>query len=132
MINEKLKWHIAKRLENPRPLTSAEIDAVTYCEFADYEVERMSRVRFRNLAQIKASRLKREYNLSVQDYQRMFKEQAGVCAICGQEIKESDCHIDHDHKTGRVRGLLCGNCNKGLGMFRDDSSVLLNAIDYLK
>lgn len=57
------------------------------------------------------------------------------CQICSRDLRElelRDIHLDHDHKTGKIRGLLCFNCNAGLGHFKDDISRLKNAIDYLE
>ncbi|WP_229076470.1 endonuclease VII domain-containing protein [Actinoplanes sp. DH11] len=51
------------------------------------------------------------------------------CAVCGADDPQ---HVDHDHRTGWVRGILCFNCNGGLGQFRDDPVLLANAITYLK
>ena len=59
---------------------------------------------------------------------------SSCCEICGiraTELTKKTLFIDHDHNTGRVRGLLCTNCNAGLGMFRDDTTLLKSAIDYL-
>lgn len=72
--------------------------------------------------------LKRTYNLTAEQYENLEKSQDGGCAICGGLAR---LNIDHCHKTGNVRGLLCSNCNRGLGMFADDKSRLLNAIEYL-
>ena len=55
--------------------------------------------------------------------------QGGVCAICGAADAQ---HVDHDHRTGWLRGILCFNCNGGLGQFRDSADNLANAITYLK
>lgn len=91
--------------------------------------------------------ISREYNLlykygvGLKEYMRMLKEQRGVCQICGTPPTPKDhkpgkdggrylC-IDHDHVTKKIRGLLCGNCNKGLGMFKDNPELLSRAIDYL-
>lgn len=59
----------------------------------------------------------------------MFAEQSGLCAICGTAPA---AHVDHDHATGKVRGLLCFNCNGGLGQFKDQIGVLNAAVRYLK
>lgn len=63
----------------------------------------------------------------------MLAAQGGTCAICG---KECDIHrnlaVDHDHESGKVRGLLCQNCNVGLGHFKDNPALLQQAIDYLR
>ena len=60
-------------------------------------------------------------------------EQNGRCAICGVPEYElpSRLYIDHDHETGKVRGLLCPSCNTGLGHLKDDPEVLLRACIYL-
>lgn len=72
------------------------------------------------------------------DYQQLLQQQGGGCAICGaypkRVVKHSNeirLHVDHDHKTFRVRGLLCGRCNRGLGMFDDSVTKMRNAIRYV-
>jgi len=55
------------------------------------------------------------YGITIQDYDRMLEEQRGVCAICKKPEKNRKLAVDHDHETGRVRGLLCTNCNNTLG-----------------
>lgn len=72
--------------------------------------------------------VKRRYGMSAEDADRMLAEQDGLCAVCAQRPAE---YVDHDHTTGSVRGLLCFNCNGGLGQFRDDADLLDLAIDYL-
>ncbi len=64
-----------------------------------------------------------------EEYQRLLKKQKYQCAICGGRIKLC---VDHDHKTGKVRGLLCNCCNVALGMVRDNSKILREMIKYLK
>ncbi|MGH9033187.1 MAG: endonuclease VII domain-containing protein, partial [Acidimicrobiia bacterium] len=59
----------------------------------------------------------------------LVKNQGGRCPICGKPDPE---HVDHDHVTNQVRGVLCFNCNGGLGQFRDDMQALRNAIEYLE
>jgi hypothetical protein len=64
----------------------------------------------------------------------MLKEQGGVCKICGTDkpwSRSGKFTIDHDHATGRVRGLLCHNCNLGLGKFKDSIEFLRKAMEYL-
>lgn len=72
----------------------------------------------------------RQYGLTVAQYRDLRDEQAGACAICGTFVDV--LYIDHCHKSGRVRGLLCPLCNTGLGQFQDDAQRLLNAIAYLQ
>ena len=76
----------------------------------------------------------KRYGITVSDYNEMFKQQDGCCEICGKhQIHEvTRLHIDHCHLTGKVRGLLCGNCNHLLGKAQDSISILKNAIEYLQ
>jgi hypothetical protein len=83
------------------------------------------------------------YRLTVEQYDAMYEQQGGCCAICG-DLKESwepgvgiegrdrFLVVDHCHAQGHVRGLLCGNCNHGLGKFKDDIARLLAAAEYLR
>lgn len=73
-------------------------------------------------------KLKSCYGLSLDDFNNLFQQQNGLCAIC--EEAEADC-IDHNHTTGIVRALLCSHCNIGIGQLREDERILLNAIKYL-
>jgi hypothetical protein len=73
--------------------------------------------------------LKQPYGITAADYDRMLAEQGGLCALCRERPAE---HVDHDHVTGRVRGLLCFCCNQGLGNFRDRADVLRLAVGYLQ
>lgn len=75
-------------------------------------------------------RLNRKYGLTSVEYDRMVAAQSGLCGICG--VKPSTkLHIDHDHVTGLVRGLLCGGCNRMLGFAGDNPARLQSAILYL-
>lgn len=69
-----------------------------------------------------------KYGLEPKDYERLWEWHEGLCAICGNAAK----HIDHDHETGEVRGLLCPACNLGLGQFRDSVELLNKATSYLQ
>ncbi|WP_328476782.1 endonuclease VII domain-containing protein [Actinoplanes sp. NBC_00393] len=73
--------------------------------------------------------LRRRYGIDGAVVAELLAEQGGVCAICGADDPQ---HVDHDHRTGWVRGILCFNCNGGLGQFRDDPDLLAAAITYLK
>jgi hypothetical protein len=68
--------------------------------------------------------------------ERLTASQFGRCAICRREPDgqgvESVLHLDHDHETGRVRGMLCGRCNKAIGLLRDDASLVLSIYAYLR
>jgi hypothetical protein len=79
-----------------------------------------------------------KYGCSELEYEKLLKKQNGVCAICGSENGHYSKYglkcklaVDHDHKTGNIRGLLCNLCNRGLGLFKDSISSLQNAAHYL-
>jgi hypothetical protein len=79
--------------------------------------------------------LKRKYDLSLEGYFALLEEQEGKCAICGNifcDSNERRLCVDHNHETGKVRGLLCFNCNTGLGKFNDDLGLLKKTIVYLE
>lgn len=75
------------------------------------------------------------YGITLDDYDEMYAEQGGVCAICGTDTPGSrfkHFHVDHDHDTDKVRQLLCEACNTGLGKFRDNPLLLRLAASYLE
>ena len=76
----------------------------------------------------------KKYNLTMDDYNRMLEKQDYRCAICKKHISELKrrLSVDHNHKTGEVRGLLCFKCNTVLGHMNDDIELLKNTIKYLK
>lgn len=75
-------------------------------------------------------RLRKDYGINGEDYDAMLAEQDGACAICGAESQAS-LDVDHDHDTGRVRGLLCRQCNVMLGFARDNATILRRAASYV-
>jgi hypothetical protein len=82
------------------------------------------------------SHLQRLYGINLREYTEFLEDQDHSCAICTIHLSEysqrfKHFHVDHDHSTGEVRGLLCHNCNRALGMLQDDVVVLENAIKYL-
>ena len=78
----------------------------------------------------RGKKYKNLYGITLDDYEKMYDEQNGMCAICGKH--QSLLFVDHDHKNGSVRGLLCNKCNTGIGFFHDNIGFLEKAIGYLK
>jgi hypothetical protein len=81
------------------------------------------------------SKLRRNYGIEPEDYYQMLEDQGGGCAICKVTMpggRKGKFAVDHNHDTGEVRGLLCGRCNRALGMFDDKVDVLKVAIRYLE
>jgi len=79
-----------------------------------------------------AARIRRlaKYGLTQADYERMLREQNGMCLFCHRRPARG-LVVDHDHATNRVRGLLCDNCNSGLGFFEDDAARMRTGADYI-
>ena len=79
------------------------------------------------------TQLGRTLNFSSTDYDSLLETQSRLCAICkGPSRNGKALAIDHNHDTGFIRGLLCNNCNAGLGMFKDDINLLITAVEYLQ
>ena len=79
--------------------------------------------------------LKRNFNLTTEDYNNLLKKQNNVCAICKKEevsLRNSFLSVDHCHKTNKIRGLLCVKCNSGIEAFKDNPELIKKAIEYLE
>lgn len=86
----------------------------------------------------------RRYGLTVRQYEHLLQKQGGACALCGLPSAKKQArvkggpviperlHVDHDHRTGKVRGLLCWVCNTGIGKLRDDPGLLRKAAEYIE
>lgn len=88
-----------------------------------------------NIAKAGRKYLLKQYGLTLFDYEQMYKNQKGKCALCGKFEKSKhtfNLSVDHCHKTGKVRGLLCRTCNIMLGVADDNTNFLKKAIQYLK
>lgn len=91
----------------------------------------------RNPDKVREKLLKDNYGMTLAEYDALLIRQKGLCAICKQPSKDmmkgkvKALAVDHDHKTGKIRGLLCKNCNVGLGSFADSVKNLKEAITYL-
>ena len=79
--------------------------------------------------------LQRHYGIGLEDYNKLFEEQNGSCAICGTTTpggKWKNFHVDHCHDTDKVRGLLCSNCNTSMGLCKESIHTLQAMIQYLE
>jgi hypothetical protein len=120
----------------------------TYCKPCAYELYDMRRRanlpqfaeisrqwRAKNPERNRDHGLKKNYGVPLGTYARMLEAQNGKCAICGRTdsgSKRGRFHLDHDHATGVIRGLLCHGCNVGIGSLRHDVNLLYSAIEYLR
>lgn len=75
-----------------------------------------------------------DHGMTVEEYRVIWQRQKGLCGICNKTETEAGRRlaVDHCHKTGRVRGLLCGNCNRGIGNLQENIITLQSAINYLR
>lgn len=100
-----------------------------------YEREKKWKSNNKEKSQIseKKKRLKYKYGITMEDYKNIFHSQGSCCAICGVSNLPTNgaFHLDHDHTTGKIRGILCNKCNHGLGLFMDNTDFLLRAATYL-
>jgi hypothetical protein len=109
-------------------------------EYKQKKAEYMREYRKENPEKFRLIDVKKKFGLSSEDYSELLEESGGVCAICHKPETKLDYRtgkllnlsIDHNHTTGEVRGMLCMDCNRALGMFQDSSELLLNAIVYLQ
>ena len=94
-----------------------------------------------NTQTMRQQHIYRTFGLSWETYLQLFSQQRGQCSICKTTLKlhKNDIdnvgevpHVDHCHTTGKVRGLLCAKCNKALGLFRDNVTIIRLAADYLE
>lgn len=82
---------------------------------------------------VRAVRLDKKYGMTPEDWDRLHDEQLGRCPICLRTLAEvGSIHIDHDHTTGKIRGLLCNCCNMGIGQLQDSPDVIRRALQYLE
>lgn len=110
----------AKYKANPGPQLEASKDWAR--RNPEKALARTRRARWKNMG----------INLRPSQYEELKHKQENRCAVCGRPPTREALHADHCHKTGRVRGLLCGKCNRGVGMFDDSPTNLRRAAEYLE
>lgn len=123
------------RCKTTKPLEQFRNNGVkhAYCRPCqnEYNKEWYYKNRERGLRWRKNGNLKRTFGITLDEFEVMLKKQNGVCAICKTKPEEKHLAVDHCHNSNKVRALLCGNCNRGLGMFKNDIALMQKAIDYL-
>ena len=100
--------------------------------------EQQIQYRLKYPERIKNHDLRSNHGIMLEEYNRMLELQNNVCAICGEPETSKEVNrkvkslaVDHNHKTGKIRGLLCGKCNKAIGLLQDNTELLQSAINYL-
>lgn len=126
----------------PATVTPGRRDSIVYglwfcsvdCKAAESQVRKQKRRRMNKLDHEtrRARDLRKKYGITVAVWEAMYDTQLGRCALCLTPLAEvTKICVDHDHATGRVRGLLCNNCNHGLGKFQDNAEILRRAAAYV-
>ena len=127
----RAKGLLCERCGKPIPMPDSGAHRIKYCSLKCKQLEMGARWR------VRSPHYNRLYNYGItqEQYEAMWAAQGGICAICGTSEWMGNGkrpHTDHDHVTGKFRGILCGNCNNGLGMFSEDPARLLAAVKYLE
>lgn len=131
----------AYRASNPEKVKAAEAAwrAVNTEKLGAYQAayraanpEKIRARRASSSEKLKVFRRMRRYGVSPEAFQLMLLLQKSACGICKEPFLEKAPHVDHCHKTGEVRGLLCRRCNVALGLFKDSPELLRGALEYLE
>jgi nitrate/TMAO reductase-like tetraheme cytochrome c subunit len=104
-----------------------------WCRLCKREYYDLNKERLRK--HIRNNMLQREYGISQEEFDYILRKQNEQCAICGlhaKNVKRKNLHVDHNHKTKKIRGLLCNNCNRGIGHLKDSIKNLKAAVKYLE
>ena len=105
----------------------------SYCSLCKKIRTAQERAKFPERAKIYGRRHNiRRYGIEPATYDQLLNEQEGKCKICSRFPSNRSLHIDHDHKTGEVRGLLCHGCNTALGLLGEDVTIVEKVLAYLK
>lgn len=99
----------------------------TYCLPCHNKV--MAEIKAKKHGSVRSYHLQRRYGMTEQEVEELSRRHGNLCLIC---LYRRPLHVDHDHATGEVRGMLCFSCNGALGQFKDDATVMRRAVDYLE
>lgn len=145
-MSEERKAKNRERAANYRRLNPEKVREINRRsnERAKKDPERLAKLRFyqqayreKNREDLSHKERERKFGITRQEYAELFHRQDGTCAICKKPEtamrmgKIKALAVDHNHTTGAVRGLLCSDCNTGIGKLKEDRDILLNAIKYL-
>lgn len=132
---EKNKKHLLELRKtwcknNPEKLRK--IQKKRYIKHREILLNKSKEYRKNNIEKIHITKIKRKFGITEKEYLDLRKEQNDKCAICLGIDKNQRLGVDHNHKTKKIRGLLCTGCNTGIGGLQDSIELLKNAINYLK
>lgn len=130
----KSKWDDSRKRRRKSIMESKRNKYHTDPEFRRRAIEKAKQWTVNNPDKRKDTNLKKNYGITLDQFNSLLKRQNGVCAICGMKSEKKLIFpvVDHCHKTNVVRGILCALCNKAIGLFKDDVSRMRKAIEYLE
>lgn len=126
-MGKTLEQKLAKSLYNKKYAAEHKLERADYNK--KYRIENRPKIYAVRKSYDRAHHLKKTYGITQDIYNELYTQQYGKCFLC--DIHQEILYVDHSHSTGAVRGLLCGKCNTGLGMFNDSKEVLLKALNYI-
>lgn len=132
---EKNKEHfnlLAKNWRKNNPEKVQEAQRRRYLKHRDTLLEKAKQYRLNNIEKVYLSKIKTKFGIVKEDYNELIINQNNSCAICFRKDDYQRIGVDHNHKTGKVRGILCARCNTGIGLLQDDIDLLKEAIRYLE
>lgn len=104
-----------------------------YARYREIRSLQKREYRKENKDAVKCSKLRQSFGITLKEYNKILEEQNGLCAICERKcVSGKKLAVDHCHKTGKIRGLLCNACNLGIGKLGDSEESLLKALNYLR
>ncbi len=105
-----------------------------YCSECKLTRQKIYREKYpdRTKGYYKTSNRRKNYGIEPEEYKKLLDDSKNLCMICKSNSNKKSLHIDHCHKTGIVRGLLCHNCNTAIGLFKENIENMFKAIEYLK
>ncbi len=130
-VFSRREWYRKRYAEDPEYRRRTLASNRAYAAAHKAELNEHQRRRWKTNPKYREEKRARRYGISVQDYKIMLARQRGACAICRKKSEQTLC-IDHCHKTGKVRGLLCRKCNIALGFYGDDPRLTRAATAYLE
>mgnify|MGYP003626547506 CR=1 FL=1 len=123
-----------KEYDRKRNLENKDERRKNYLNNKDKIIEQSKKYYSQNKEMRRGYRLKELYNITIDQYNKMFTDQKGCCKICErhQSKLSKRLGVDHNHTTGKVRGLLCDSCNTNIGKYNEDTKILNKMIEYIK
>ncbi len=125
--------HRLTRKDSKLPIDRTNFEWREVSDGSESKTAYLKRWRKDNPHKVRHTYLKKHFKITLAEYEQMLEQQNNGCAICGHKCKTyGNLSVDHCHKTGKIRGLLCTNCNRAIGLFSDNVDFLKNAIRYLQ